>query len=75
MTAAIDGATKTTIIKPEASNVVAMTPIMNKSVPWPMRHTATGLQLIMRLKTNTDENSMKCIGTVVKFRATGGYRK
>ena len=71
MNNAID-TTTTIIIKPEASNVVAMTPIMNIGVPWLMRHTATGLQLIMRLKTNTDVNSMKCIGTVVKLRATGG---
>ena len=72
MNNAITGTTKTTIIKPKASNVVVMTPMMNTGVQWPMRHTATGLQLSMGLKTNTDENSMKCIGTVVKLRATGG---
>ena len=62
-------------MKPDARNAVTTIPIITIGVPWPMRQSAAALQLIMRLKTNADENRMKCIGRVVKLRATGGYKE
>ena len=71
----IIGRTTNIITKPDVRNAATMIQIMNIGVPWPMRHTTNGLQLTMKLRTVADDSSIKCIGRVVKLRATGGYRK